>query len=107
MDSASTLRRARQRARLSLRALAQRAETSHSTLAAYETGRVVPTVSTFDRILRAAGFTISTDLRPSVAPDDARARELADVLHLAAQFPARHAATLQYPILRDGTCHRT
>jgi transcriptional regulator with XRE-family HTH domain len=82
---------------MSLRALARRAETSHSTLAAYEAGRVTPSVDTFARIVRAAGFTVVPELVPAVAPDEERARELLDVLELAAQFPARHDAALTYP----------
>ena len=58
MSAAVTLRRARQRSGLSLRELAGRAGTSHSTVAAYEAGRKVPTVETFDRLLRAAGFEL-------------------------------------------------
>jgi transcriptional regulator with XRE-family HTH domain len=85
------------RADLSLRSLARRAGTSHSTLAAYEAGRVTPSVDTFARIVRAAGFTVVPELVPAVAPDDERARELLDVLELAAQFPARHGTDLDYP----------
>lgn len=103
MDAARTLRRARRRAGLSLRALADRADTSHSTLAAYEAGRKVPTVATFDRIVRAAGYDVEIDLVPSVGGPDpaARGQELVEVLELAALFPARHAATLAFP--RFGT----
>ena len=99
MIAAATLRAARVRAGLSLRELARRAATSHSTLSAYESGRKVPSVETFDRILRAAGFTVSLDVVPAVGgPDPAdRGRELAEVLDLAEQFPARHAATLSFP----------
>jgi transcriptional regulator with XRE-family HTH domain len=99
MDAAITLRTARRRAGLSLRALAGRADTSHSTLAAYESGRKVPTVETFDRIIRAAGYEIEIGLTPGVGGADrtARGRELVEVLELAAQFPARHAADLPFP----------
>jgi transcriptional regulator with XRE-family HTH domain len=83
---------------LTLRALARRAGTSHSALAAYEAGRVDPSVETLERIVRAAGYTLSTTLSPTVAPDDERARELLDVLQLAEHFPARHRPTLEYPI---------
>jgi transcriptional regulator with XRE-family HTH domain len=82
---------------MSLRALAHRAATSHSTLAAYEAGRVTPSVDTFARVVRAAGFMVVPELVPAVAPDRERARELLDVLDLAAQFPARHDADLTYP----------
>jgi transcriptional regulator with XRE-family HTH domain len=100
MDAAMTLRRARRRSGLSLRALAARAETSHSTLSAYEAGRKVPTVETFDRIVRAAGFELGVELTPAVGGIDrtARGRELAEVLELAEQFPTRHAAKLDFPV---------
>ncbi len=100
MHAASTLRNARKRAGLSLRALAGLAETSHSTLAAYEADRKVPTVETLDRIVRAAGFELEVDLAPGVGGPDrtARGRELADVLELAALFPARHAKVLEFPV---------
>ena len=95
------MRRARLDAGLSLRALADRAGTSHATLAAYEHGRAVPRVDTLDRILRAAGY--ATDLVMARRPDgtDAERRakgdELREALELAAQFPARHARRLAFP----------
>lgn len=92
------LRGARQRAGLSLRALAQRAGTSHSALAAYEAGRVIPTIDTFTRILTAAGFTVSLSMTPRVADDEERGRELVDALELAERFPARHSRTIEYPV---------
>lgn len=49
-EAAGTLRRTRLAAGLSLRALAERAGTSHATLAAYESGRTIPRVDTLDRI---------------------------------------------------------
>jgi hypothetical protein len=98
MEAASLLRGARLRAGLSLRALAARAGTSHSALAAYEAARVDPTVETLDRVVAAAGFTIVAELVPTVAADAARGAELAEVLLLAAQFPARHALTLEAPV---------
>jgi transcriptional regulator with XRE-family HTH domain len=83
-----------------LRALAARADTSHSALSAYETGRKVPTVETLDRIVRAAGFELGVELTPAVGGADraARGRELVEVLDLAGQFPARHAAALEFPV---------
>jgi len=93
------VRRARQRAGLSLRQLAERAGTSHSTIAAYESGAKQPSVATLDRLVRAAGFGLTVDLDARVTRTDRQPRgvELVDVLTLAAQFPARHARTLQYP----------
>jgi transcriptional regulator with XRE-family HTH domain len=92
VDAANVLRLARHRAGLSLRQLARRAGTSHSTLSAYEAGDKVPTVTTLARIVRAAGFTLHAELSPTVGGTDraARGRELVDVLELAGLFPARH-----------------
>jgi len=102
VDAAVLIRRARLDAGLTLRDLARRASTSHSTLAAYESGRSSPTASTLDRVLRAAGYAVDVTLTPrsNAHHQDANARgaELVDVLELAAQFPARHSATLTYPI---------
>lgn len=101
MEAASTLRRVRLSAKLSLRQLAERANTSHATLAAYEAGRTIPRVDTLDRILRAAGYAsdITTSGRPDSTDADreAKGRELLQVLNLAAQFPARHRRILAYP----------
>jgi transcriptional regulator with XRE-family HTH domain len=99
MNAAVELRRARLRAGLTLRALARRAGTSHATLAAYESGRKVPSVDTFDRVVRAAGFRPGLELTPAVGGLDPaeRGRELVEVLELAARFPARHARTLRFP----------
>ena len=100
MDAARAIRRARSRAGLSLRGLARLAGTSHSTLAAYEAGRKVPTVDTLVRIVRAAGYEFDVRLAPVVGGADpaARGRELEDVLGLAEQFPARHEPALTYPV---------
>ncbi len=99
MEASATLRAARHGAGLSLRSLAQRAHTSHSTLAAYEGGHKVPSVETLNRIIRSAGFALAVELRARRGgPDPAeRGRELLEVLDLAAQFPARHASELPYP----------
>jgi transcriptional regulator with XRE-family HTH domain len=94
MTAAQALRDARRRAGLTLRELADRADTSHSTLSAYESGRKVPTVATLERVLRAAGFALDLELTPR--PTD-RGRELEAVLELASHFPARHAPTLDLP----------
>ncbi len=100
MDSAEILRHTRHRAGLTLRALAAAAHTSHSALAAYEAGRVTPTVDTFERIMTSAGFNVMVTVEPRVDTDDARGRELIEVLELAATFPARHRhdiAVLPFP----------
>lgn len=107
MDAAATLRRARRASGLSLRALAARAQTSHATLAAYETGRVVPRVDTLDRILRAAGFAADVALssRPDATVDQrtAKGEELRLALDLAAEFPARHRRGIARPPFPAGS----
>jgi transcriptional regulator with XRE-family HTH domain len=99
VDAASIVRRARTRAGLSLRALAARAGTSHSALAAYESGRTVPTVDTLGRVVRAAGFQMTAELEPRVDASAQldRGEELEQVLGLAEMFPARHSPVLAYP----------
>lgn len=99
MDAGSLIRSTRRRGHETLRGLARRAGTSHSALAAYESERKEPVVSTLERIVRSAGYDLVVELRPGVGggDDGARGRELVEVLELAEQFPARHAATLDYP----------
>ncbi|CAN5519853.1 hypothetical protein BH23ACT3_BH23ACT3_11150 [soil metagenome] len=101
MDAARLIRTTRRCAGLTLRELAHRAGTSHSTISAYEAGRIVPSVATLERILRAAGFDahVSLSTRAGGGPEDreARGRELVEVLELAEMFPARHARELEYP----------
>jgi transcriptional regulator with XRE-family HTH domain len=67
-------------------------------LAAYESGRVDPSVETLERIVRAAGYSLTATLRPLLAPDDERAREIVDVLELAEHLPARPRPALEYPL---------
>jgi len=76
------------------------AQTSHSTLAAYESGSKVPNVATLDRILRAAGFAVDVSLqrRHRGGGGLTKADELEAVLLLAAEFPARHSAHLEMPV---------
>ena len=102
MDSAWLIARARKRAGLSQRLLAKRAGTSHSTLAAYETGAKSPNFSTVVRVLEAAGFSVEVRLRAADPFEDRRRRggELEDVLALAEAFPAEHEAELAYPPFR-------
>lgn len=84
---------------MSLRELAARTKTSHSTLSAYEAGRKIPSVETLGRIVRSAGYELAADLTPAVGGSDPTARgdELVEVLELAGLFPARHSRTLRYP----------
>ncbi|WCO68723.1 helix-turn-helix transcriptional regulator [Iamia majanohamensis] len=98
MDTAETLRQARLGARLTLRALARRAGTSHATLAAYESGRTSPGAATLVRVLGAAGYDLDVALRTRPAEPEARGRELEAVLDLAEEFPARHDPVLRAPV---------
>ena len=101
-SAAWLLREARTRAELTQRALAARAATSQSAVAAIESGRKEPTVATLQRLLAAAGATVV------LAESDAvvllrRARHLEDVLHLAEALPFRPPGRLAYPRVPGGT----
>lgn len=61
MNAAYLLKRARRRAGLSQRELAQRAGVPQSTVARVELGTLSPRTDTFDRLLRAAGQTIAIE----------------------------------------------
>lgn len=97
--SAHLLRAARLRAGLTLRSAADRAVTSHATLATYESGRKAPTLPTLLRILRAYGLAVEIELSPRIVERNGvpRGRELEDVLRLAEQFPARPRRELSFP----------
>jgi transcriptional regulator with XRE-family HTH domain len=102
MDAGLIIRAARHRSRLSLRALAAQAGTSHATLSAYENGRVDPTTAVLSRIIGATGCSLETTLLgiPSDVEGLSRGEELIAVLELAEQFPARHTSALEYPLFR-------
>jgi len=100
VNAAQVIRSARTQAGLTLRELAVRAGTSHSAIAAYESGSKSPSASTVDRIVAAAGFALDRELRPRMRGDRrlGRGAELAAVLELAAEFPARHSSKLMFPV---------
>jgi len=100
MNAARLLATARRESGLTLRQLAERAGTSHSTLAAYEAGRKTPNVATLDRVLHAAGFASDVKLhrRHRSLQGLSRGDELVAVLELAGAFPARHADRLEAPV---------
>lgn len=99
MDAGLVIRTARRRSKLSLRALAARAETSHATLSAYENGRVDPTTAVLSRVIAAAGCSLEVTIlgSPSDVDEMPRGEELVAVLELAEQFPARHSSKLAFP----------
>src|SRR5271168_1856770 len=102
MDAGLTIRTARSQSKLSLRALAARAGTSHATLSAYENGRVDPTTTVLSRIIGATGYSLESTLLalPADVGRMSRGEELIAVLVLAEQFPARHASELEFPLFR-------
>jgi transcriptional regulator with XRE-family HTH domain len=93
---------ARRASGLSLRDLAARAGTSHSTLSAYESGRVAPSVATLERVLGAAGLAVEIDAPRRIRHNGrmTRDRELRMVLELADSFPAQFADRLESPVFR-------
>ncbi|MCY4493784.1 MAG: helix-turn-helix transcriptional regulator [Acidimicrobiaceae bacterium] len=92
-------REARARSGLTLRDLAERAETSHSAISAYEKGRMSPTVATLNRIVQAAGFALDGALERRIYGESGnRGAELEAVLMLAAEFPARHGTDTPVPV---------
>jgi transcriptional regulator with XRE-family HTH domain len=103
MDAATIIATARSRAHLGLRGLARRAGTSHATLHAYEAGTKTPRFDTLSDVTNAAGFALEITLEPRRRVNNqgvARGDELAEVLELAAAFPARHSARLQMPAFK-------
>ena len=65
MQSSAVVRQARATAGLTQRALAERAGTTQSTIAAYEAGRKEPSAETMTRIALAAGLAVSWNLVPA------------------------------------------
>lgn len=99
--AATRLESARLAAGLSLRQLASRANTSHSTLHAYENGTKTPSIATYMRILDAAGFAADISISRRISEQDgiSRGDELAAVLRLAAQFPSKVDKHMNFPVL--------
>jgi predicted transcriptional regulator len=64
MDVGLTIRKRRQHAGLSQHTLADAAATSQPTIAAYEAGRVVPSIPTLSRILGSCGYALT--VKPSI-----------------------------------------
>src|SRR5687768_15148209 len=103
MEIATLLRRARQRAGLSQRELAARAQTSAAAVCLYEQGERSPRVDTLSRLLSAMGATLELDvaLTPSRIDVQANARTLEQLLELADHLPRRSSKRMRYPVLRD------
>ena len=72
--AANIVRAARLRAGLSSRELARRAHTSHATLSRYEHGKVQPSLSTVERIVRACGLELRVHIdQPDTSDADVAA----------------------------------
>lgn len=108
------VKEARRRADLSQAELARRAGMAQSTVARIESGARTPSTSTLERLVRAAGFDIHSELTEAVDPDtisllESRlqrtpAERLADavlmtrfVLHGRAQILARRSGSAAPP----------
>jgi uncharacterized protein len=90
--SAKLIRDARSAAGLTQAELAGLAGTSQSAVAAYESGSKVPTVATLERLLGAAGVTLTTSPQPS-GRQPGRLRQLLDERrHEILQVAADHHA---------------
>src|SRR5438105_1951374 len=76
MAAWSLLREARARAKLSQRALAERADTAQSEIGRIECGRQEPSYATLERLVRAAGF----DLKVQLVPHDDHDERLIDAM---------------------------
>lgn len=83
-QAAALIRDVRTRAGLTQAQLASRAGTSQAAVARYESGDVSPVVSTLERLLAAAGYTLGLHLEPTDDPIlDAVRRHRVEVLDLA------------------------
>jgi transcriptional regulator with XRE-family HTH domain len=101
VDVATLLSSTRRKAGYSQRELARRARTSAAAVCLYERGERVPRVDTLERLLTAAGATLSLDaLRAPELDLAALGEDLAAVLDLADQLPQRHEPRLTFPPFR-------
>ena len=78
LDSAALITEARYKSGLTQSEIADRAGTSQSAVARYESGKSSPSASTMTRLLRAAGFELEVRLKKAHASDlsSDRARKL-------------------------------
>ena len=87
------IKQARVKAGLTQTELARRANTSQPAIAAYEAGDKVPNADTLERLVRAAGATLTTEHAPAPPPgglmDLLRTRR-EEILGIAAAHHARN-----------------
>jgi transcriptional regulator with XRE-family HTH domain len=103
VDVATLITRSRERARLSQRELAARAQTSAAAVCLYEQGERVPRVDTLARILAAMDITLELD---AIAPAETvdvvdNGRTLEQLLELADNLPQRSSKHLEAPVFRE------
>lgn len=72
----SEVKRLRARTGMSQRALARAAETSQPTIAAYESGRKAPTITTLRRLAEASGLEMSVQFLTPMTREDRRSLAL-------------------------------
>jgi transcriptional regulator with XRE-family HTH domain len=102
MDVATLVSSVRRRAGLSQRELAARARTSAAAVCQYERGERIPRVDTLQRLVAAAGSSLTLAASAPPAIDlAANGRDLATVLGLADVLPQRHEPELRYPPVRE------
>ena len=82
LDPSMLVRQARERARLSQRALAVRAATSQSVIARIESGVTDPGSETLSRILAAAGYEVRCELGPIPVVGSHMLEDVARILSL-------------------------
>ncbi|MFW6200502.1 MAG: type VII toxin-antitoxin system MntA family adenylyltransferase antitoxin [Gemmatimonadota bacterium] len=104
IDAAELLRVARDRAGLSQRDLARRADTSQSVVARIELGETSPTVSTLNRLIEAAGFRPVVHLAGKKASSQEIVRRLRDLFREVA--PPGVASVYLFGSAASGGHHR-
>ena len=85
LDPSKLVRQARQRARLSQRALAARAKTTQSVVARLESGVTDPSSETLSRILGAAGYEVRCELGPVPVVESHMLDDVPRILSLTAE----------------------
>lgn len=99
MDVPTILRRAREKARLSQRQLAESAGTTQPVIAGYESGANSPTVRTLNRLLAAMDLQLRVTIEPLLADVDAR---LDEALARTPEVPVEQLQRLAKTVDDDG-----
>lgn len=77
---------------MSQRELAHRARTAQSVVARIELGETAPSLATLTRLLRAAGFTLSTELARATRVDRSMLDDVPRILRLSPEDRLREVA---------------